>query len=342
MIHQPKRISKSTVPRLFCVCWKLPHGLQWLRSSDGDQQIAGKTSMSIVSMSDLLARALRGRYALGYFEAWDPYSLEAALEAAEETNSPAILGFGGAVVNQPWLDRWGVEELAALARCLGERAAVPTAILFNEARTFAQVLRGLRAGCNAVMLDASHLPYQGNLALTCKVTEAAHALGATVEAELGRLADASPPSEESAAYTDPAEAARFVRQTGVDALAVSVGNVHVLTEGEATPNLELLARIHEMVPVPLVIHGGTGFPSWAVRPAIERGVAKFNIGTRSKQAMLAGIREALAELPERSNVHLAVGSREEGDILARGKAKMQKEILKFIALYGSAGQAAPW
>jgi len=295
--------------------------------------------MSIVRMSQLLAQALRGGYALGYFEAWDQYSLEAVLEAAEETNSPAILGFGGAVANQAWLDRWGVEELATLARCLGERAVVPTAVFFNEARTFAQVLRGLRAGCNAVMLDTSHLPYQENLTLTRQVTEVAHALGATVEAELGHLADASTPGSKEATYTDPEAAARFVEQTEVDALAVSVGNVHVLTEGAASVNLELLERIHQMVPVPLVIHGGTGFPALAVRPAIERGVAKFNIGTRSKQAMLAGIHEALAALPERPNVHLAVGSREEGDVLLRGKARMKAEILKLIALYGSTGRA---
>ena len=295
--------------------------------------------MSIVSLNDLLARAMREGYALGYFEAWDPYSLEAVLEAAEETRSPAILGFGGAVANPFWLDRWGVEELAALARSLAEHATVPTTVFFNEARTFAQVLRGLRAGCNAVMLDTSHLPYAENLALTRKVTEVAHALGASVEAELGRLADASAPGAESPLYTDPAEAAHFVEQTGVDALAVSVGNTHVLAEGEATVDLELLARIHELVSVPLVIHGGTGFPAWAVRPAIARGVAKFNVGTRSKQAMLAGIREALAELPERPNVHRVIGSREEGDLLARGKARMKEEILKFIALYGSAGRA---
>ena len=292
--------------------------------------------MSIVSMSELLAQALRGGYALGYFEAWDQYSLEAVLEAAEETKSPAILGFGGAVANQAWLDRWGVEEMATLARCLGERATIPIAILFNEARTFAQVLRGLRAGCNAVMLDTSHLPYQENLALTRQVTEVAHALGATVEAELGHLADASTPGSEEATYTDPEAAARFVEQTGVDALAVSVGNVHVLAEGVASVNLELLERIHQVVPVPLVIHGGTGFPASAVRPAIERGVAKFNIGTRLKQAMLAGIQEALAGLPERPNVHLVIGSREEGDVLLCGKTRMKGEILKLIALYGSA------
>ena len=189
------------------------------------------------------------------------------------------------------------------------------------------------------MLDTSHLPYQENLTLTRQVTEVAHALGATVEAELGHLADASAPGSNEAMYTDPEAAARFVEQTGVDALAVSVGNVHVLTEGAASINLELLERIHQTVAVPLVIHGGTGFPSQAVRPAIERGVAKFNIGTRSKQAMLAGIQEALAELPEHPNVHLAIGSREEGDVLLRGKARMKGEILKLIALYGSAGRA---
>ena len=305
---------------------------------------SGRAIMGIASMSEILGRAARGGYAVGYFESWDQYSFEATLEAAEETRSPLILGFGGAVSSQPWLERWGVEEMAALAHCLAERATVPVAVLFNEARTYAQVLRGLRAGCNAVMLDTSHLPLQENIALTRKVVEAAHALGASVEAELGSLPDASGepmqgPVASAPQRTDPAEAALFVSRTGVDALAVSIGNTHVLAEGEAAVDLDLLARIHETVPLPLVIHGGTGFPAWAVEPAIQRGVAKINVGTRLKGACLEGIRAAMAQLAPRPNVHRVIGSREEGDILIRGKLGSKAEIVALLRLYGCAGQA---
>jgi fructose-bisphosphate aldolase class II len=298
--------------------------------------------MTIVSFSDLLGRARRRGYALGYFEAWDQYSLEAVLEASEEANSPVILGLGGAVTSQDWLERWGIEELAGLARCLAEHTHLPAAVLFNEARTFPQVLRGLKAGCNAVMLDTSELPFAENVARTSEVTGAAHALGASVEAELGRLPDASDATPGGGEPTDPAQAAEFVAKTGVDALAVSIGNVHVLAEGDARVDIELLSRLRDAVPVPLVVHGGTGFPAWAVRPAIERSVAKFNVGTRSKRAMLSGIRDALALLPERANVHRAIGSREEGDVLGRGKARMKEEVARLIVLYGSAGRAKDW
>jgi ketose-bisphosphate aldolase len=297
--------------------------------------------MSIVSMTELLARALRGGYAVGYYESWDQYSLEAVLEVAEAQQSPAILGFGGAVTNQDWLDRYGVEEMSALARGLAERASVPVTVLFNEARTFGQILRGLRAGCNFVMLDTSHLPFDENLTWTRKVAEVARPLGAAVEAELGHLADATDASVQ-AVGTDPAEAARFVEQSGVDALAVSIGNVHILADGEAQIDLERLERIHSAVPVPLVIHGGTGFPPSAVRAAIERGVAKFNVGTRLKQVYLDGIREALAQLPGKPNVHSVVGSREEADIFNQGKARLKVEIETFMQRYGSAGHARDW
>lgn len=295
--------------------------------------------MSIVPLVDLLGRAVRYRYAIGYYESWDQYSLEAAIEAAEESRSPAILGFGGAVTNQDWLDRHGVEELSGLATCLAEQSSVPTAVLFNEARTLSQVQRGLRAGCNAVMLDTSHLPFEENLAWTRKVVEVAHPLGVTVEAELGRLADGTDPRVQ-AAGTDPQEAAAFVTQSGVDALAVSVGNVHILAEGEARVNIELLEAIHRAVRVPLVIHGGTGYPAVAVRAAIEHGVAKFNVGTRLKQVYLAGVKEAIEAMPDKPNVHLFVGSRETDDVFTRGKKRVKDEITRYIQLYGSAGMAS--
>jgi fructose-bisphosphate aldolase class II len=299
----------------------------------------GVIEMSIVSMPELLNRARRDGYAIGYYEAWDQYSLEAVLETAEENHSPAILGFGGAVASASWLEGNGVEVMAPIARQLAERAHIPAAVLFNEAQTFGQIVRGLQTGCNTVMLDTSHLPYDENLRLTCKVTEVAHAVGAAVEAELGHLADASDPTVQ-AHGTDPDEAARFVAASGVDALAVSVGNVHILSSGVATIDLDLLACLHQAVPVPLVIHGGTGFPAEAVKGAIACGVAKFNVGTRLKQVYLDGIRQALQALPQAVNIHAVVGSRKESDIFVQAKQRVKQEITALMKLYGSAGRAA--
>jgi len=295
--------------------------------------------MTITDMRDILGRALRDGYAVGYFEAWDTYSLEAVLETAEALQSPAILGFGAAVTNPAWFEAGGVEELAAVARALAERAAIPVAVLYNEAQTTIQAMRGIRAGCNCVMLDTSHLAWEQNVTVTRDMVAAAHAAGAAVEAELGLLPNAGGSALAAGQVTDPARAAQFVQATGIDALAVSVGNVHLLSSGQAAIDLELLARIQQATPVPLVLHGGTGIPSSSIRPAIARGVAKINYGTRLKETFLAGVREAVASLPEPLNVHNFVGSREATDILVAGQQRARRLVGDLIQLYGSAGQA---
>ncbi len=299
--------------------------------------------MSVVSMKVLLDRALAGGYAIGYFEAWDQYSMEASLEAAEFNGAPAIIGFGGAVVDQVWLDGGGLEQWAALARVLAERSALPVAVLCNEVKTYAHIVRALKAGCNAVMLDTSALPFEENAAWTAKVVEVAHALGATVEAEIGHLPDAAThggATPDMGHRTDPDEAARFVALTGVDALAVSVGNTHNLATGESPVDLDLVARLRDVTGVPLVIHGGTGFPARAVREVIARGVAKFNVGTRLKQAYLDALRAALSRPLQVSSIHEVVGSRSTADPLLAAKTAVQNDIASMIRLYGAAGRAS--
>jgi ketose-bisphosphate aldolase len=295
--------------------------------------------MPVVSLRSILAQALQQHYAVGYFEAWDLYSLEAVIATAEELRAPAILGFGGAVTNPAWFEAGGVEALAGLARGLAERATVPTAVLFNEARTHAHALRGLAAGCNCVMLDSSHLPASEHLAATRRLVDAAHEVGAAVEAELGHLPNAGDAAHVGRA-TDPDEAARFVAETGVDALAVSIGNVHLLTDGQAALDLDRLGRIRQAVDVPLVLHGGTGLPAEAIGPAIARGVAKVNYGTRLKHEFLAGVQAALRDLPTPLNIHAVVGSREAGDLLLQGQARVKPLLRALMQLYGSAGRAA--
>ena len=306
-------------------------------------------------MRDLLRAARNDGYAVGYFEAWDQHSLEAVLEAAEEARSPVILGFGCEIMDRRWYDGGGQRRLAALGVAAAEGATVPTALLLNEAATFGQAVRGLDLGFNAVMLDTSHLSFEENIAATRGMADAAHAVGADVEGELGRLPDASGalvgqdcilPSgsqienlRHRPRLTDPEQAARYVAETGVDALSVSVGNVHVMTEGEARIDFERLGLVREAVEAPLVIHGGTGFPDGAVARAIALGVAKFNVGSILKQIFLDGIRGAIAALPAKVNLQEAVGSRKAGDLLQRAKDRMKAEVMRRMALYGSAGKA---
>jgi len=288
----------------------------------------------LVPFKELLAEAQAGGYAVGYFEAWDIYSLEAVLEAAEDEDTPVILGFGGVMMEPNWFDGGGLERLGALGLETARGSRVPVSFILNEVTTFAQVVRGIQAGFNVVMLDTSSLPYSEHVRLTRRVVEVAHAVGVGVEAELGSLPDASGEMGDSEVgrLSDPDEAARFVNETGIDALAVSVGNVHTLSHGQAAIEWGRLADIHQAVPVPLVLHGGTGFPEEGIARAIALGVVKINIGTVLKQAFLAGLTEAVRALPPQVSIHQVMGSRKETDVLQQGKSRMRAEVARRIRL----------
>lgn len=296
--------------------------------------------MALVPMPKLLADARAGGYAVGYFEAWDAYSLEAVVEGAEAEHAPVVLGFGCLLVDQAWLDEDGIETLGRLGRPIAERADVPACFLLNETHTVSQAVRGLDAGFNAVMLHTSGTP--DSAADVRSLVEVAHARGAAVEGELGTLPEAKGAEivEAGSSLTDPDEAAVFVEATGVDCLAVSVGNVHLLQEGTAAVDLDRLEEIHRRVDVPLVVHGGTGFPRDAVEDAIAHGVAKFNVGTVLKQAFLDGVTEAVASRSPDLGPHDLVGSHGSADVLEAGKRRMVPVVRDLIRLYGGAGRAA--
>jgi len=290
----------------------------------------------LVPLTTLLADARAHGYALGYFEAWDGYSLEAVVEAAEAEHAPVIIGTGCLLGHQPWFDAGGIELLGALGSEVARQARVPVALLLNETHTLEQSLRGLDAGFNAVML------HTGSVATVAQLVNAAHARGTAVEGELGNLPDAAHGAidHSAASLTDPEQAAAFVEATGVDCLAVSVGNVHLLTHGSATIDLDRLRAVHERVPVPLVIHGGTGFPPDAIAHAIAAGVAKFNVGTVLRRAYLRGLTGALAQLPDEPDVHAAIGSHGPADVLEAGKAALVETVRDLIRQYGGSGRAA--
>jgi ketose-bisphosphate aldolase len=288
----------------------------------------------IVPFTDILEQAKAGGYAVCYFEAWDIYSLEAVLEAAEAEEMPIILGFGGVMMEPGWFNGGGLERLGALGLATAKTARVPVSLLLNEVATYTQIVHGIQAGFNAVMLDTSGLPYAENVRLTRQVVETAHAAGVGVEAELGTLPDASGDmDEQESGPTDPDEAARFVAETGIDALSVSIGNVHILTNGQASIDYERLAAIHQRVHVPLVLHGGTGVPEEAIARSIALGVVKVNIGTSLKQSFLNGVVEAVRDLDPNPKIQQVIGSRKETDILQQGKLRMRQEVVRRLRLW---------
>ncbi len=291
-------------------------------------------------MREMMLRAQRDRYAIGYFEAWDTYSMEAVLETAEEENSPVIIGFGGMMLETEWLDHGGVALLGAIGSHYARRSQVPVALILNEAQSMGQIRQGIDAGFNTLMLDTSTWPWDDAVATVSEITEIAHRNNLTVEAELGCLPDATSEGiDDSAAFlTDPERAAEFVEITGIDCLAVSIGNVHLLTRHDAPINHAHLEAIHARVQVPLVIHGGTSFPAESIPHAIANGVAKFNVGTTLKKAYAEAAREAISKSTALS-VHELMGSHKVTDWCEAGKKAMKERVRTLMRLYGSAGKA---
>jgi fructose/tagatose bisphosphate aldolase len=293
--------------------------------------------MTLVPMPDLLGHARGGGYAIGYFEAWDSYSLEAIVAAAEAERSPVVIGFGCMLLEQSWLEHGGIEVFGAIGRQAAENCRVPVSLLLNEAHTVEHALRGIDAGFNAVMIC------DGDVERNARLVEVAHAAGVAVEAELGELPEGGPDGNvdlSDSGLTDPDEAAAFVAATGVDALAVSFGNVHTLEGAQATIDLDRLAAVHARVGVPLVAHGGTGFPAGAVPGAIERGVAKFNIGTILKRSYLDALRGAIGNVSDMTSPHDLIGSHGSEDLLEVGKANVIEVVRMLIRRFGGSGRAA--
>ena len=234
---------------------------------------------------------MRGNYAVAGLVVlgWD--DARAFVEAADETGIPIILQAGPSCrKNMP------VPVLGKMLRYLAEQARVPVVCHIDHALTLAECVEGIDAGFTSVMIDGSKLPIDENIALTARVVETAHAAGVSVEGEAGIVGYVS---GASSAMTSPEEAARFDRESGADALAISIGNVHLSTEKTSGIDFAALRAIEAVTRLPLVLHGGSGI-SLAARQRLASGhrVKKFNIGTELRMAFGASLRQSLIDQPD--------------------------------------------
>ena len=224
----------------------------------------------LVNLDDVLKPAQREHYGVGLFNTTDTDMLQAAIEAAESLKSPIILGT--AEVLLPYGD---LPLIAPALLAAAQRASVPVVVHYDHGLTFERTMQALKLGFSSVMFDASAKPYDENIAATKEVVKIAHAMGATVEGEIGHVAQG-----DETALTDVGEAVRFATDTGVDALAVSIGTAHGYYKAEPKLDIARCAAIADAIPgTPLVLHGGSGTPLADVRRAIESGIAKVNIAT---------------------------------------------------------------
>jgi ketose-bisphosphate aldolase len=263
--------------------------------------------MGLIPITTLLADARRQKYAVGAFNIVNLETLQAVMNAAEAENSPVIV--------QVWhgdLSHAGVPYLIALARVAAESVNVPVALQLDHGQSYEQAMICIDAGFSSVMIDLASSDFQENVRSTKNVVQAAHARNVSVEAELGQIFDGQSSIEQrSSALTDPELAAQFVRETGVDALAVSVGTAHGLYSSKPVVDFARLETIIKMVQVPVVIHGGSNTPDDDIRRMVQLGVAKVNIGTDLMIAFLQGLRDTLAADDPRLAVRDVLGQARE-------------------------------
>jgi fructose-bisphosphate aldolase class II len=302
----------------------------------------GGSTIMLLPSKDIIRKAEEGNYAVGAFNAVNMESAQAIFAAAERERAPFLIQ-----VTQTTMAYTDPAELFAIVRALGDRATVPFAIHLDHGRSFDLVMRFLRLGMTSVMIDGSlqadgktPRSYEENVEVTRKVVEAAHAIGVTVEGEIGRLGIIKGAHEDH--LTVPAEAKKFVDDTGVDLLAVGIGTTHGLYKGTPHIDHERLAQIHQATPIPLVMHGGTGVPDDAVRKAVALGIRKINIDTQIRVAFYDAVATQIHAAEKEHADAEAKGQVRKYDIrklLAPAREAMAEVIAEKMRLFGSSGKA---
>lgn len=299
--------------------------------------------MSLVPFNQLMTDAERGNYAVGYFESWNLESLLAVCDAAEAQRSPVILGFSGIALPHP--ERLAADPLSvvsAMARAAAERLSVPCALLFNESPNLDWIKSAIDEKYSLVMYTPEGCSPQEQIQKVRAVVEQAHANGVSVEGEMspppglsGDLTDA--PAEHP--LTDPQEAKHFVERTGIDALAVNVGQVHLHGRKTVRLDLDRLNELQSQLAVPLVLHGATSVDQSDLQAATRLGIRKVNVGSILKQAYFNALADACQQRRQHPNPYAVIGSGLKDDVLMAGRLAMLRVVEEFMQCLGSAGRA---
>ena len=306
--------------------------------------------MALKTGMDILTAARNGQYGVGAFNTNNMEITQAILEAAEETKSPVIVALSEGAL------KYGGDDLVALVLRLGEEVSVPVAVHLDHGSSFESCMQAIRYGFTSVMIDKSHEDEATNIRETKKVVEAAHAVGVSVEAEIGRLGGVEEHvvvAAEDAILTKPDEAERFMRETGADYLAVAIGTSHGANKGKGRPYIDhnRIVEIAGRLPNPLVMHGASGVPERIVarlnnaggelsdatgiheedvRKAVTEGIAKINTDTDLRLIFTAAIREILKQKPKEFDPR---------KILGPARDEMKTVVKERMEVFGSVGKA---
>ena len=282
----------------------------------------------LVTGKEILQHAHENGYAVGAFNVNNMEIVQAIIEAAEETQSPVILQ-----ASQGGLKYAGVEYIAALGKLAAEKASVPVALHLDHGTDFQQVMLCLRNGFTSIMVDGSKYEFEENIEFTNKAVEVSHAVGVSVEAELGKIGgteDDVTVAEKDATFTDPDEAEEFVKRTKVDSLAIAVGTAHGVYKGEPELDFDRIKTIKERLKMPLVLHGSSGVAAEDIKKAVSLGINKINIDTDLRMAFANAVGDYVRENPEQIDPR---------KILGPAKEEMKEKVKEKMELFGSAGKA---
>jgi fructose-bisphosphate aldolase class II len=284
--------------------------------------------MSLVSMNAFLPLAKEKKFAVGQFNMNNLEFAQAIMEAAIELKSPFIYG-----VSEGALKYMGIEYTVAIAEAAAKASGLPIALHLDHGSSFEVAMKCIRAGFSSVMFDGSHHSFEDNIRLTKEVVKAARAMGVSVEGELGTIGgveDDISVDEKNANLAKPSEAIRFYEETGVDCLAIAVGTAHGMYAGEPNIRFDIIEEVSQAIPVPVVLHGGSGVPDEMIRRAVQVGVGKINVNTENQVACTDAIRAALAK---DSKVY------DPRKYLGPARTAMAEVVKSKILLFGSNNQA---
>ena len=253
--------------------------------------------MPLVHIKNLLKDANRGKFALGAFNTQNLETTLAIMRAAEKNRAAFVMQ-----VSEATIDYAGLESITEIIKTAAKKEMKRgrAALHLDHGKKFESIINCIKAGFSSIMMDASHLPFKENIAATRRAVQYAHKHGVFAQGELGRLAgieDVVRVAGHEAFMTHPDEAAEFVRKTGVDTLAVSIGNVHGIAkirQGVPKLDLERLKEIGKKVKVPLVLHGASGIPEEEIKKAIKFGIRIINIDTEIRLAFTDSLRKTLS------------------------------------------------
>lgn len=284
--------------------------------------------MALVSMNAFLPRAKKEGFAVGQFNINNLEYVQAIVAAGKELNSPLIFGASEGAIRYI-----GLKNVVALSKIAAEESGLPIALHLDHGSSFEVVMQCIRAGFSSVMFDGSHYPLEENIRLTKKVVEAAHAVGVSVEGELGTIGgveDDLDVADEDATLANPKDAIRFWEETRVDAMAIAVGTAHGIYKGEPKIRYDIIEEVANAIEAPIVLHGGSGVPDEAIRQSISRGVGKINVNTENQVASTKLVRELLTKN------HDMIDPRK---YLGPARDAIKETVKEKIRLFGSEGKA---